>query len=48
MKKFYDEAQVREAQNKLSILLPEDDICNGQLFQKFYNIRLINIVFGFH
>ena len=40
MKKFYDEAQVREAQNKLSILLPEDDICNGQLFQKFYNTRI--------
>ncbi len=40
MKKFYDEAQVREAQNKLAILLPEDDVCNGQLFQKFYNTRI--------
>lgn len=40
MKKLYNETQVREAQKKLARLLPEDDVCNGPLFQKFYNTRI--------
>lgn len=42
MKKLYNGEQVKNAQKKLANLLPEKDVCNGQLFMKFYHARISN------